>query len=113
VTVDAMRPWLADGFILLGVAVMTLGVFGVYRMPDIFTQLHAASKSVFLGVCSLLVAMLFSGSPDIAARAVLIGLLLILTTPIAAHEIARAAVREQAARAEQPAASVPPSPGST
>jgi multicomponent Na+:H+ antiporter subunit G len=98
VTIASLSPWIADVFILLGLAVMTLGVFGVFRMPDIFTRLHAASKSVFLGVCSLLVATLFSGNPDIAARAVLIGLLIILTTPIAAHEIARAAVRERQGR---------------
>lgn len=91
-------PWIADGFMLLGAVVTTIGVVGMIRMPDIFTKLHAASKAVFLGVCSLLVAVIASGDPAIIARAILIGLLLVLTTPVAAHEIARAAVREQESR---------------
>lgn len=77
---------------------MTIGVVGVYRMPDIYTKLHAASKSVFLGVCSILVAVAASGEPAFAARAALIGMLLVLTTPVASHEIARAAAREQQPR---------------
>ncbi len=98
-TLDLAVALIADGFILLGAVVTTIGVVGMVRMPDIFTKLHAASKAVFLGVCSFLVALVASGDPSIIARAVLIALLLILTTPVAAHEIARAAVREREAQA--------------
>lgn len=91
---------ISDAFTLLGLTVMTIGVIGIFRMPDVYTKLHAASKSVFLGVCSLLVAVSFSGDPEIIARSALIGILLIFTTPVAAHEIARAAAREQLARIE-------------
>ncbi len=97
--------WVADGFIVLGAIVMTIGVVGIVRMPDIYTKLHAASKSVFLGVCSFLIAIVATGDPAISARAVLIGLLLILTTPVAAFEIARAAAREErqhANRSQEP-----------
>lgn len=91
---------ISDAFIVLGLAVMTIGVIGIFRMPDVYTKLHAASKSVFLGVCSLLIAVSFSGNPEIIARAALIGILLVFTTPVAAHEIARAAAKEQLARIE-------------
>lgn len=91
---------ISDAFTLLGLTVMTIGVIGIFRMPDVYTKLHAASKSVFLGVCSLLVAVSFIGDPEIIARSALIGILLIFTTPVAAHEIARAAAREQLARIE-------------
>ncbi len=94
-TVQSLLPWIADGLIVLGMVVTTIGVFGIYRMPDIFTKSHAASKSVFLGVCSFLIAVSASGDPAFIARAALIGMLLILTTPVAAHEIARAATRER------------------
>lgn len=96
----ALPEIISDAFILLGLTVMTIGTVGIFRMPDVYTKLHAASKSVFLGICSLLVAVSFSGNPDIIARSVLIGGLLIFTTPVAAHEIARAAAREQLARIE-------------
>jgi multicomponent Na+:H+ antiporter subunit G len=46
-------PYLADALVILGIWVMTVGVYGVIRMPDTYTRLHAASKAVFLGVISL------------------------------------------------------------
>lgn len=92
---SGMGMVIADGFLLLGVVVMTIGVIGMIRMPDIYTKLHAASKSVFLGVVSLLVAVSASGDPAIVARAMLIAMLLVLTTPVAAYEIARAATQEE------------------
>lgn len=96
-TIESWIPWLSDALVLLGLVVMTIGVAGIVRMPDIFTKQHAASKSVFLGVCSILVAVAISGGPAFSARAVLIGMLLILTTPVAAHEIAKAAAKERGA----------------
>ena len=66
---------ISNAFILLGLTVMTIGVIGIFRMPDVYTKLHAASKSVFLGVFSLLIAVSFSGNPEFIARAALIGIL--------------------------------------
>ena len=99
-TVEAWVPWLSDALVLLGLAVMTIGVAGIVRMPDIFTKQHAASKSVFLGVCVILLAVAISGEPSFAARTVLIGTLLILTTPVAAHELAKAAAKEHGMRSQ-------------
>ncbi|MGH2618629.1 MAG: cation:proton antiporter [Thermomicrobiales bacterium] len=94
-TSSTLIPWIADAFVVLGVVVTTIGVFGIHRMPGIFMKLHAASKSVFLGVCSFLVALVATGDPAFIARAALIAMLLVLTTPVAAHEIARSATRER------------------
>ena len=96
-TTTGVMPWVADGLILLGSIVMTMGVIGMVRLPGVFLKQHAASKAVFLGVFSFLVAVMASGDAAIIARAALIGLLLVLTTPVAAHEIAKAAVREERA----------------
>jgi multisubunit Na+/H+ antiporter MnhG subunit len=49
-------------------------------------------------VCSILVAVAIAWEPAFTARAVLIGALLILTTPVASHEIARAAAKEHGLR---------------
>jgi multicomponent Na+:H+ antiporter subunit G len=84
-------PWLADALVVLGVVVMTIGVYGVVRMPDVYTRLHAASKSVFLGVISLVLASLVTGDAAIIARVLLIGAVLLLTTPVSAHAIGRGA----------------------
>lgn len=87
----ATLPWLADILVVLGVFVMTIGVYGIVRMPDTYTRTHAASKAVFLGIISLLAASTVTGNPAIILRVVLISAFLILTTPVSAHVIVRAA----------------------
>ena len=84
-------PYLADALVILGVFVMTIGVYGVIRMPDAYTKLHAASKAAFLGVVSLCAASVATSDPAIIYRAILIGAFLLVTTPISAFVVARAA----------------------
>lgn len=91
VLLGVLAPWLADVLVILGVFGMTVGVYGIVRMPDIYNRLHAASKVVFLGVLSLLIASTVTNDARIISRVVLIGAFLILTTPVSAHVIARAA----------------------
>ncbi len=86
-----MTDFISDALTILGVVVMTLGVFGMIRMPDIYTRLHAASKSVFFGVVSLAIAAMLVGEPAAVARLVLISILLLITTPVASHVIGRSA----------------------
>ncbi len=100
---SAAIPYGADVLVVLGVFVMTVGVYGVIRLPDTYTRLHAASKAVFLGVVSLLVASVVTGDKEIILRAVLLGVFLILTTPVSAHVIARAAY-ERGERMRSPGA---------
>jgi multicomponent Na+:H+ antiporter subunit G len=90
-----MTAWIADALIVLGLVVMTLGVYGIIRFPDVYTQLHASSKAAFLGVSVLLVATALGGGPSILARVVLIVALLAITTPVAAHAIAQAAYHQR------------------
>ena len=84
-------PYLADTLVFLGLFVMTVGVYGAIRMPDTYTKLHATSKAVFLGVISLCASSVVTGDPDIIYRAILVAAFLIVTTPISAFVIARAA----------------------
>ncbi len=90
---DELRGWLAAGFVVLGLLVMSIGVFGVLRMPDLATRMHAASKSVVFGVCAIALAVALESGPKMAARAVLVAVMLLLTTPVASYAIARAARR--------------------
>ena len=84
-------PYLADALVILGVFVMTVGVYGAIRMPDAYTKLHAMSKAVFLGVVSLCASSVVTGDPAIIYRAILIAAFLLVTTPISAFVIARSA----------------------
>ncbi len=87
------REVVADLLVVLGLVVMTIGVYGLYRMPDVYTQLHASSKTVFLGVVALLGSSVAIGDGSAAARAALTAVFLSLTTPVAGHIVARAAFR--------------------
>lgn len=89
-----MTAVLTDALLALGLVLLTVGVYGFIRMPDVYTQLHAASKAGFLGVAALLASSVIGGNAAIAARAVLIVALLTVTTPVAAHAVARAARRK-------------------
>lgn len=95
-------PWVADALVVLGVLVMTIGVYGVVRLPDTYIRLHATSKLVFLGAMPLLLASALSGDPVVIPRVILIACFLILTTPVSAHVIGRAAyLRGERLRAPQ------------
>lgn len=92
--------WIADALVLLGLSVMTIGVMGVQRMPDVYMQLHAASKAVFLGIIALVAASIATEDAAIIAKGFLIAAFLLLTTPVSAHAIGRAAHLRDAADGE-------------
>ena len=98
-TIDSLSPWIADVFILLGLAVMTLGVFGVFRMPDVYGQLHAAGMASGLGAITILLASVATRDAATITDAVLVIAFLLLTAPISSHAIAWAAYRRRAAHA--------------
>lgn len=84
---------LADVLVVLGLVVTTLGVLGMFRMPDVYTELHAASKAVFLGIIAFLLASMTAGDGAVISRSALIAVFLVLTTPVGAHVIAQSAWR--------------------
>ncbi len=89
-----LLPWLADALVVVGVVIMTIGVYGVIWMPSVYTKLHAASKSAFLGVVSLCLASIVTGDADIIARVAVIAILVLVTVPVASHAIAHGAFIE-------------------
>jgi multicomponent Na+:H+ antiporter subunit G len=102
-SLDTPLRWLADVLILLGLIILSIAIYGMIRMPDLYTRLHAASKAAFLGVLPFLLAAATTGDPAIIARVLLIAAFLALTTPVAAHAIAHAAYL-RAERMETPGA---------
>lgn len=76
----------------LGGAVFSLlAALGVLRMPDVFTRMQASTKASTLGLgCLLIGAALQLGGFETFIRILSIGAFLLLTTPVAAHVIARA-----------------------
>lgn len=76
---------------LAGSAFSLLAALGVLRMPDVFTRMQASTKASTLGLgCLLIGAVLQIGDFASLIRVASIGAFILLTTPVAAHVIARA-----------------------
>jgi len=79
-------------FLVIGMAFNLLGSLGLIRLPDVYNRLQAATKCVTLGTCSILLgAVFYSGLNDVGLKALLCIFFLLLTSPTAAHAIARGA----------------------
>jgi len=85
------RDILSGALIVVGLLIISLSVYGMLMMPDIYTSIHAASKAAILGLMPFLLAAMLTGNPAMITRALLIAVFLILTTPISAHIIGQAA----------------------
>ena len=76
---------------LAGSAFALLAALGVLRMPDVFTRMQASTKASTLGLgCLLIGAALQMGDFPSFIRLASIAAFVLLTTPVAAHVIARA-----------------------
>lgn len=81
-------------FIIVGLAFDFFGCLGLVRLPDVYNRLQAATKCVTMGTCSILFGtFLIVGFTAAGIKALLCIIFLILTAPVAAHAIARAAHR--------------------
>ncbi len=87
-----LREYVVAVLILSGSLFMLLGGLGLVRMPDLFLRMSATSKAATLGAgLVLLGTAVFFNDFSITTRVVAIIVFLLLTTPVAAHMIARAA----------------------
>ena len=68
---------------------------GLWRLPDFYTRMHAASKVSTFGVGFLLlaVALHFWGNGAVFIKSILIFAFIVITNPIGAHLLMRAAYR--------------------
>lgn len=83
-----------------------IGGIGLIRMPDFFTRMHAASVIETLGAGLLLLGMMLqAGLTLVSAKLVVIGLLILFTSPTATHALVKAAL----ARGLMPRAAAPSS----
>lgn len=79
-------------FLFVGAAFMLIAAIGVARMPDLFMRLHASTKSATLGAgCLMLGAAIHFGELAVGARALAVMVFFVVTAPVAAHVIGRAA----------------------
>jgi multicomponent Na+:H+ antiporter subunit G len=77
-------------FLTVGTFFMMIAAIGIYRMPDVYNQLHTSTKAITLSLVNLLLGALIDlGSISVAMKSVLILAFQFMTAPVAAHMISR------------------------
>lgn len=88
----ALAEGVAAGLLVVGSVLTLLATVGVLRLPDVYTRMSATSKAATLGVgCVLLAGAITFREAGISLRAVATAAFLMLTAPVAAHMLGRAA----------------------
>jgi multicomponent Na+:H+ antiporter subunit G len=76
--------------IIIGILFDIFGCIGLVRFPDVYNRLQASTKCVTLGTILLLVGVaLASGIGPTASRAIICAVFILITSPTAAHAIAK------------------------
>lgn len=87
-----MNDGLGMGIIFVGMAFNVLGCIGLVRLPDVYNRLQAATKCVTLGTCLLLVGvMIMTDSVPCGLKCLACLIVIVITSPTAAHALARGA----------------------
>ena len=91
-TAQEVRALVAAILLLAGVALGLIAALGLLRMPDLPMRLHATSKAGTLGAGLMLAGVaLHHNEFGVTSRVLVTVFFLILTGPVAAHIIGRAA----------------------
>jgi len=87
-----MNELVGDVLMIVGASFVLLASVGILRMPDLFTRMQTATKAATLGISCILLAVAFLMQDwSVGLRATLAIMFFLLTAPVAAHMIGRAA----------------------
>ncbi len=89
-----MSEYVTAILLICGGAFACIAAIGLVRMPDLYIRMHAATKAGTLGAGLILVAVaVHFADAGVAVRALAAIAFLLITAPVAAHMIGRAAYR--------------------
>ena len=87
-----MLDSIANWIIGIGVVFDLFGCIGLVRLPDVYNRAQAATKCVTLGTCFILFGVILrTGDAAMGIKAAICIAFVLLTSPVAAHAICRAA----------------------
>lgn len=87
-----VMEWVTGLVLFSGAFFAFLAAVGIVRLPDFFSRMQASTKAQTLGLMGILSALaLHFQDLGVTTRALLVLLFVFVTSPIAAHMIARAA----------------------
>ncbi len=82
-------------FIFLGVMAFVVSSIGLVRMPDIYTRMHAGTKTTTIGMLLVILGAVFI-EPSWAWKLILLAVFILLTNPLSSSVIARASHKDGA-----------------
>jgi len=89
-----MSETIAQWLIGIGLAFDLFGCIGLVRLPDVYNRVQAATKCVTLGTCMILGGtFVHAGFEPMGISALVCAAFVLLTSPVAAHAIARGSYR--------------------
>ena len=90
---EALYDSIAAVLLLTGSLFTLTAAIGLLRLPDVYSRMHAASKAGTLGSCVILLALaVVEADLAVATRVAAAIVFFIITAPISAHLLARAAL---------------------
>jgi len=91
-TLELVGEWVVAVLLVLGAGFMAVAALGVLRFPDLYNRMQAAGKAGTLAKMLIMsaVAVHFADT-SVTARALLISIFFLMTTPIAGHIVSRVA----------------------
>ncbi|RUT31029.1 monovalent cation/H(+) antiporter subunit G [Arsenicitalea aurantiaca] len=92
--ISEILQYVAAILVIIGSLFALLAAIGLLRLPDLLSRMHAGSKAGVVGAGLILIAIaLVALDFGVALRAILGVVFLILTTPVSAHLLGRAAAK--------------------
>ena len=90
--------WIASFLLILGGIFVLIGAVGMVKLPDVYTRLHAPTKTTTLGIGCILIASMFlhvAEGRGFSIQEIVISLFLFITAPVSAYMIAKAALHRR------------------
>lgn len=85
-------PEIGRLFIIIGLFFNFIATVSLFRMPDVYTRLQSAARSVTLGTCSIMLGVLICrGFSSTGFKALFVTAFLILVCPVCVHALSKGA----------------------
>ena len=90
--IELILNLISAGLLAAGSIFVLIGAFGLIRLPDFYTRLHAAGITDTLGAELILLGLMFqAGLSLVTVKLILISLFIFFTSPTATQAVANAA----------------------
>lgn len=93
-----MAELIISSFLILGGVFVLIGSIGLLRLKDLYVRLHAPTKATTLGLGGILIGSMvymYFTLGYVSINELLISLFLVITAPVTAHILAKAAMHHR------------------